>query len=39
MAAKKWTVLVYLAGDNNLDEDGLVILQKCQRWAQPMILT
>lgn len=22
MAAKKWTILVYLAGDNNLDEDG-----------------
>ncbi|MCZ7356878.1 MAG: clostripain-related cysteine peptidase [Candidatus Methanoperedens sp.] len=22
MATKKWTVLVYLAGDNNLDEDG-----------------
>lgn len=22
MATKKWTVLVYLTGDNNLDEDG-----------------
>lgn len=22
MSAKKWTILVYLAGDNNLDEDG-----------------
>ncbi len=22
MATKKWTILVYLAGDNNLDEDG-----------------
>lgn len=22
MATKKWTIMVYLAGDNDLDEDG-----------------
>lgn len=31
MATKKWTVLVYLAGDNNLDEDGAKDLAEMAR--------
>ena len=33
-AEKSWTVMVYLAGDNNLSEEMVWALKEMKEWAQ-----
>jgi hypothetical protein len=31
MSDRKWTIMIYMAGDNNLDAEGIIDLQESKR--------